>query len=63
LVKFHGKFDYALSVDIDTGELLSDAQRTKFLTLFLKLLILKEKLLAGETIYESQFLFDILRDR
>lgn len=63
LVESHGKVDYALSVNIDTGKLVSDAQRTKFLTLFLKLLILREKMSEGERIYKNESLFGILRDR
>jgi hypothetical protein len=63
MIEFHGKLDYCLSVNIDTGNLVSDAQRTKFLTLFLKLLILKEKISEGESIYGNKSLFDILRDR
>ena len=52
-VKHHGKFDYPLSVNVDTGELVNDTQRTKFLALALKLF------LEGDA-YEN---WGILRDR
>lgn len=63
IVKYHGSKDYVLSVDVDSGDILDGQQKTKFLALFLKLLILKMKLDQGEKIYGNQDLFNLIKDR
>lgn len=63
IIKYHAPYDYILSVDIDTGKVIDKKQRTKFICLFLKLLILKIEYDKGKKIYHNQELFNILRDR
>lgn len=63
ILEFHGKNDYPLSVDINTGKVLNKTQRTKFLTLFLKLIILQIEYEKGLRIFSDKKLFNLLRDR
>lgn len=63
IVKFHGSKDYPLMVDINTGKVTNQTQRTKFLALFLKLLILKLEYEKGKKIYSNINLWSLLRDR
>lgn len=63
IIKYHGSKNYVLSVNIDTGELINNSQKTKFLALFLKLLILKREISKGNRIYHNEELFNLLRDR
>lgn len=63
IITHHGKLDYPLSVDIDTGAALETAQRTKFLCLFLKVLILKIEQGEEHTIFGTPALFNLLKDR
>lgn len=63
IIKYHARKDYVLGVDINTGEIMNPTQRTKFIALFLKLLILKIRLKEGVTIYSDPALWSILRDR
>ncbi len=63
IIKFHGSKDYVLSVNINDGEVINVGQRTKFLALFLKLLILKIKYSEGKKVYSDKELFNLLRDR
>lgn len=63
IIRYHGKADYVLGVDVDTGSVINRAQRTKFLCLFLKALILKLEEGTGATIYGTPSLFELLKDR
>jgi hypothetical protein len=63
LMHYHGGHDYPLGVDIHSGDVINPTQRTKFLCLFLKLLILEIELLAGSSIYGDDELFELLKDR
>ncbi len=63
ILECHGKNDYPLIVDINTGEIVNGTQRTKFLALFLKLIILKIEYEKGEKIYSNKNLYGLLRDR
>lgn len=63
MIKVHGKYDYVLSVDIDTEKVLNASKKSKFLALFLKLLILKSELNNGGDIYNNKELFNLLKDR
>lgn len=63
ILKYHGQADYSLSVDIHTGEVINRAQRTKFLALFLKLLILEIEYARGRRIYNHPDLHQLLKDR
>ena len=63
IYQFHGKKDYVSSVDIFSGELVNKIKKTKFLALFLKLLILKMELSKGNKIYQDKKLFNLLKDR
>lgn len=63
IIKFHGSNDYILGVNIDSGEIMNTTQRTKFISLFLKALILKIELQKGSKIYEDDKLFNLLKDR
>lgn len=61
--QYHKKEDYPLSVDVETGKTIKNVQRTKFLALFLKLLILQISYAEGKTIYGDKNLWNLLRDR
>lgn len=63
LIKYHGERNYILGVDMNTGEPINTGQRTKFITLFLKDLILMEHLDKGGEIYKNKELWSLLRDR
>lgn len=63
IIEFHGKKDYVLSVNINNGEVINRAQRTKFIALFLKLLILKIETIGGKSIYGNKKLLDLIKDR
>ncbi len=63
VLRYHAPHDYALEVDINSGEVINPTQRTKFLCLFLKVLILKIEQGRGITIYGSPSLFELLKDR
>ncbi|HEY4509084.1 MAG TPA: hypothetical protein VJC13_02255 [Candidatus Paceibacterota bacterium] len=63
IMQYHSTRDFVLAVNIDTGEVINTAQRTKFLALFLKLLILKIEILDGKKIYEDKRLWSLLKDR
>lgn len=61
--QYHRKDNYPLSVDIESGKTIKNVQRTKFLALFLKLLILQISYADGRTIYGDKNLWNLLRDR
>ncbi len=61
ILKYHGQNDYALSVDCSNGNVVDVTQRTKFLTLFLKAIILKIN--EEKPIYKNEWLHSLLRDR
>jgi predicted deacylase len=63
LIRFHGSADYCLSVNVETGEVLNAGQRTKFVCLFLKVLILRIETSAGGTIFGNATLYELLKDR
>lgn len=63
ILEFHGKRDYVLGVDINSGKVTNDTQRTKFIALFLKLLILKIETIGGKSIYGNSKLLDLIKDR
>ncbi len=63
IIKMHGSQNYVMGVDIDNGQVLNPGQKSKFLTLFLKLLILKLESDKGKKIYVDQELFNLLKDR
>lgn len=63
IIKYHGGRDYVLSVNVDDGRVVNKTQRTKFLALFLKAIILMIEINKGNQIYKDQKLFDLLRDR
>lgn len=63
IMQYHSKNDYVIGVDVDSGKVLNIAQRTKFIALFLKLLILKIKNNEGVSIYSDKKLWSLLRDR
>lgn len=64
VMRYHAPADYPLAVDIETGEVTNSAQRTKFLALFLKLLIatIREADL-GESPLRTPSLTSLLKDR
>jgi hypothetical protein len=59
----HGQYDYPLRVSIVDGQPKDTLQKTKFLALFLKAIILLQAYAKGETIYSSPQLHALLRDR
>ncbi|MGB3921680.1 MAG: hypothetical protein WBL19_00140 [Minisyncoccia bacterium] len=61
--QYHRRDNYPLSVDIESGQTIKNVQRTKFLALFLKLLILLISYDEGKTIYGDKDLWNLLRDR
>ena len=61
--QYHRRDNYPLSVDIESGQIIKNVQRTKFLALFLKLLILLISYEEGKTIYGDKNLWNLLRDR
>lgn len=63
IIRYHGERDYVLSVDVQSSSVRNETQRTKFLALFLKLLILKMEMEKGNRIYSNGFLLKMLRDR
>ncbi len=63
ILKYHGSRDYVLMVDINNGSVINSTQRTKFIALFLKLIILRIEYNKGSKIYANKNLFDLLRDR
>lgn len=63
IINFHGVHDYVLGVNIDTGKVLNNTQRTKFIALFLKLIILKIESNNGKEIYKNNELLELLKDR
>lgn len=63
IMKYHSRKNYVLGVNIQTGEVTNSAQRTKFITLFLKLLILQIEMERGVTIYGNRALHGLLKDR
>lgn len=63
ILKFHSPHDYAIGVDVDTGSLVNGGRKSKFLALFLKLLILKIEYAKNNRIYTDKKLFNLLRDR
>lgn len=63
IINFHGKYNYVSSIDIEDEKIINPDQKTKFLALFLKLLILKMEYLKGERIYTNSRLFNLLKDR
>ncbi len=63
IIEYHGGKNYVLAVDISNGTPINMTQRTKFLALFLKLLILKIEYTKGKMIYSDKNLFNLLRDR
>jgi len=62
-MKWHAGNDFVLSVDIDSGKVLNFGQRTKFVSLFLKMIILKLEKLENKDIYKDLKLFNLLKDR
>ncbi len=63
IIKYHGQKDYVLGVDSQTGRVVDNYQKTKFLALFLKLLILKIEQTYKHEIYKNKELFNLLKDR
>ncbi len=63
IINFHVKQDFVLGVHIDNGSILNNIQRTKFIGLFLKLIILKIHYIKGDLIYKNIQLYSLLRDR
>jgi len=63
LLEYHGQKDYPLKIDVIDGHITVDEQKTKFLALALKPLILMIELSQGKTIYQDKALFSLLRDR
>jgi uncharacterized protein YyaL (SSP411 family) len=63
IIKYHGQADYPLAVRVDNGEVVDETQRTKFLCLLLKLLILKIEEAKGNSIFGTPYLFELLKDR
>ena len=63
ILRYHAPHDYPLAVSSKTGEVLNPTQRTKFLCLFLKVLILKIEQQKGVTVYGDAHLFELLKDR
>lgn len=63
IIRFHGANNYVLGVNIDSGDVLNSTQRTKFIALFLKALILGIELQKGSKIYENKKLFNLMKDR
>ncbi len=63
IMEYHATNNYVLGVDINTGKVLNKSQRTKFIALFLKLLILKIRMNEGVNIYSDKILWNLLRDR
>jgi rhamnogalacturonyl hydrolase YesR len=63
IINFHGKYNYVSSINVENGKMVNPTQKTKFLALFLKLLILKIEYLKGEKIYSNVRLFNLLKDR
>jgi uncharacterized protein YyaL (SSP411 family) len=54
---------FPLYVNVETGQTDSGIQKSKFIILFLKPVILYEKLIQGTKIYQDLELFNLLRDR
>lgn len=63
ILKYHSTSDYPLSVHIDTGLVINSAQRTKFLALFLKLIIATIRQKMGEKLTTSPMLYNLIKDR
>jgi hypothetical protein len=63
VLDFHVKNGFPLGVDVDTGDVVNGTQRTKFIALFLKVVILKIYYCNDESIYKNEWLHSILRDR
>lgn len=63
VIRFHGAADYCLGVDIRSGDVINPGQRTKFICLFLKALILRIENATGSTIYGNLRLYELLKDR
>jgi hypothetical protein len=60
---YHGVHDYVLGVDIHTGEVTNPTQRTKFIALFLKLLIARMRIERGDSVLKTKWLYNLLKDR
>jgi uncharacterized protein YyaL (SSP411 family) len=63
ILTYHAPEGYVLGVDVATGAITDKTRRTKFLCLFLKVLILKMEQEKGKTIYGDAKLFELLKDR
>lgn len=63
ILRYHAPHDYPLSVNATTGAMTNHEQKTKFLSLFLKIPILKVEYANGNRIYKDDRLFDLLKDR
>lgn len=63
VLKWHGERNYILSVHTDTGKILNEGQRTKFVSLFLKLMILRIEQSKGKRIYSDERLLKLIEDR
>ncbi len=63
MLTHHGSRDYPISVNVRTGDVVDATQRTKFLCLFLKVIILRIELAKGKHIYTDKKLFELLKDR
>jgi hypothetical protein len=63
ILQYHGAHDYVLGVDINTGEVTNPTQRTKFIALFLKLLIARMRLDQGDSVLKTKWLYNLLKDR
>lgn len=63
LLTYHQQHGFPLGVNIHTGVICNPIQRTKFIALFLKTIILYISYSEGKTIYGNVFLYNILRDR
>ena len=62
ILKYHGRNDYVLGIDIESGEVKNSIQRTKFMALYLKLIILIINI-DNESMYNKDWLISLLRDR
>lgn len=61
IVRYHRKKrGYAFEVNIENGKVINDSYKVKFITLFLKDIIL---FLENKKIYQNKILFQLLKDR
>lgn len=63
IFKHHATKNYILEVDINNGKIINQGQRTKFISLFLKLIILELEKFKGKKIYSNNQLLNLIEDR